>query len=170
MKTDFIACTVDASFSLQGINSEIANSLWGLNETNSNYSRIPITRTFRGNRKRFPLAGVWVTGSWEQMTWKKTMMLCTSIHTMYILIPIWLVPVAGGIFPSEIINNVSHLSGNLLNVLRYYVYKNLSVKPLSSTWITSVFITICSLEIVQFVANLAMITAVRVFRMPFVLW
>ena len=37
------------------------------------------------------------------------------------------------------------------------------------TWITSVFITICSLEIVQFVANLAMITAVRVFRMPCVL-
>ena len=46
--------------------------------------------------------------------------------------------------------------------------KNLSVKPLSSTWINSVFITICALEIVQFVANLAMITAVRVFRMPFV--
>ena len=31
---------------------------------------------------------------------------------------------------------------------------NLSLKPLSSTWIISVFITICSLEIVQFVANL----------------
>ena len=33
------------------------------------------------------------------------------------------------------------------------------MKPLSSTWFTSVFITICSLEVVQFVANLAMITA-----------
>ena len=42
-----------------------------------------------------------------------------------------------------------------------YVDKNLSVKPLSSTWITSVVITICSLEIVQFVANLAMITALK---------
>ena len=45
-----------------------------------------------------------------------------------------------------------------LNDVCYYVNKNLSVKPLSSTWITSVFITIqCSLEIVQFVASLAMI-------------
>ena len=35
------------------------------------------------------------------------------------------------------------------------------MKPLSSTWIISVFITICSLEIVQFVANLAMITALK---------
>ena len=79
-----------------------------------------------------------------------------------------MVPEAGAIFPSEIIKNVSSVSGNLLNDLRYYGKKNLSVKPLSSTWITSVVITICSLEIVQFVANLAMITAVRVFRMPFV--
>ena len=96
-------------------------------------------------------------------------MLCTSIHTMYSLIAICLVPEAGGIFSSEIIKNVSSVSGNLLNDFRYYG-KNLSVKPLSSTWITSVFITICSLEfeIAQFVANLAMITAVRVFRMPFV--
>ena len=80
---------------------------------------------------------------------------------------IWLVPGAGGIFPSgplsagEIIKSVSSLSGNLLNDLCYYVNKNLSVKPLSSTWITSVFITICSLEIVEFVANLAMITALK---------
>ena len=36
-----------------------------------------------------------------------------------------------------------------------------SVTPLSSTWITSAFITICSLEIVQFVANLAMITVLK---------
>ena len=36
-----------------------------------------------------------------------------------------------------------------------------SVTPQSSTWITSVFITICSLEIVQFVANLAMITVLK---------
>ena len=42
-----------------------------------------------------------------------------------------------------------------------YANKNLSVKLLFSTWITSVFITICSLEIVQFVANLAMITALK---------
>ena len=48
-----------------------------------------------------------------------------------------------------------------LNDLFYYVSKNLSVKPLSSTWIISIFITICSLEIVQFVANLAMITALK---------
>ena len=40
--------------------------------------------------------------------------------------------------------------------------KNLSVELLSSTWIISVFITICTLEIVQFVANLAMITALNV--------
>ena len=74
---------------------------------------------------------------------------------------------AGEIFPSGllsaggIIKNVSSLSANFLNDLFYYVNKNLSVKPLSSTWITSVFITICSLEIVQFVANLAMITALK---------
>ena len=43
----------------------------------------------------------------------------------------------------------------------YYVNKNIPVKPLSSTLITSVFITICLLEIVQFVANLAMITALK---------
>ena len=60
-----------------------------------------------------------------------------------------------------IIKNVSSLSGNPLNDLCCYVNKNLSVKLLSSTWITSVFITICSLEIVQFVANLAMITALK---------
>ena len=66
-----------------------------------------------------------------------------------------------GIFPSEIIENVSSLPGNLLKDLRYYVNKNLSVKPLSSTWIISVFITICSLEVVQFVANLVMITALK---------
>ena len=62
---------------------------------------------------------------------------------------------------STFIKNVSILPGNLLNDLCYYVSKNLPVKPLSSTWIISVFITICSrsLEIVQFVANLAMITA-----------
>ena len=73
----------------------------------------------------------------------------------------------GGIFPSGplsaggIIKNVSSFSGNLLNDLSYYVNKNLSVKPLSSIWITSVFIAISSLEIVQFVANLAMITALK---------
>ena len=59
------------------------------------------------------------------------------------------------------LTNVSILSGNLSNDLCYYVSKNLSVKPLSSTWIISIFITICSLEIVQFVANLAMITALK---------
>ena len=48
-----------------------------------------------------------------------------------------------------------------LNDLCFHINKNLSVKPLSSTWIISVFITICSLEIVQFVANLAMITALK---------
>ena len=48
-----------------------------------------------------------------------------------------------------------------LKDLCYYVNKNLSVKPFSSTWITSVLITICSLEIVQFVANLTMITALK---------
>jgi len=61
---------------------------------------------------------------------------------------------AGAIFPSEIVKNISSLS-------RYYVNKNLSVKRLSSTWIISVFITICSLENVQFVANLATITALK---------
>ena len=80
---------------------------------------------------------------------------------------IWLVPGVGGIFLSGplsaggIIKNVSSLSGNLSNDLCYYLNKNLSVKPLSSTWITSVFITICSLQIVQFVANLVMITALK---------
>ena len=39
--------------------------------------------------------------------------------------------------------------------------KNVSVKLLSSTWITSVFLTTCSPGIVQFVANLAMITALK---------
>ena len=60
-----------------------------------------------------------------------------------------------------LLENVSSLFGNLLNDLCYYVSKNFSVKPLSSTWIISVFITICSLEIVQFVANIAMITALK---------
>ena len=59
------------------------------------------------------------------------------------------------------LKNVSSLSGNLLNDLCYYVSKNLSVEPFSSTWIISVFITICSLEIVQFVANPAMITPLK---------
>ena len=76
---------------------------------------------------------------------------------------------SGSVWKFPIIKNVSSLSGNLPSDLHYYINKNLSVKPVSLTWITSVFITICSLEIVQFVANLAMITAVRVFRMPFVL-
>ena len=35
------------------------------------------------------------------------------------------------------------------------------MKPLSSSWIISVFITIFSLEIAQFVANLVMITALK---------
>ena len=35
------------------------------------------------------------------------------------------------------------------------------MRPFSSTWIISVFINICSLQIVQFVANLAMITALK---------
>ena len=89
---------------------------------------------------------------------------------------IWLVPGAGGIFPSGplsaggIIKNIPSSSGNLFSDLCYYGNKDLSVKSLSSSWITSVFITICLLEIVQFVANLTMITAlnVRVFRTPFV--
>ena len=37
------------------------------------------------------------------------------------------------------------------------------MKPLSLTWISSVFITMCLLEIVQFVTNLAMITALTCF-------
>ena len=78
-----------------------------------------------------------------------------------------MVPGAGAIFPSGplsaggIIKNVSNLSGNLLNDLCYYVNKDFSVKPLSSTWITFVFITICSLEIVQFVANFALIIVLK---------
>ena len=60
---------------------------------------------------------------------------------------------------STFIKNCFNLAGNLLKGLCYYVSKNLSVKPLPSTWIISVFITLCSLEIGQFVANLAMITA-----------
>ena len=39
--------------------------------SNYYYSRLPITRTFRGNRKRFELSGVRITGSWEQMTWER---------------------------------------------------------------------------------------------------
>ena len=61
----------------------------------------------------------------------------------------------------HLLKNISILSGNVLNDLFYYVSKNLSVKPISSTWIISVFITICSLDIVQFVANLAVITALK---------
>ena len=70
----------------------------------------------------------------------------------------------------QFLKNVSVLPGNLINDLCYYVSKNLAVKPLSSTWIIFVFITTFSLEIVQFVANLAMITALKcsVFRTPFV--
>ena len=50
---------------------------------------------------------------------------------------------------------------SVLNDRCFRINKNLSVKPLSSTWIIAFFITICSLEIVQFVANLAMITALK---------
>ena len=57
------------------------------------------------------------------------MVLCTFIHTLYILIAIWLIPGAGGIYPTEIRKIVSSLSGNLLNDFRYYVSKNLSIKP-----------------------------------------
>ena len=39
----------------------------------------------------------------------------------------------------HLLKNVSILSGNLLNELCYYVSQNLPVKPLSSTWIISVF-------------------------------
>ena len=46
-------------------------------------------------------------------------------------------------------------------IYSYYVSKNLSVKPLSSIRIISVFIIVCSIEIVQFVASLAMITALK---------
>ena len=80
---------------------------------------------------------------------------------------IWLVPGAGRIFLSGplsaggIIKNVPSFSGNLFSDLCYYGNKNLSVKSLSWSWITSVFITICLLEIVQFVANLTMITALK---------
>ena len=61
----------------------------------------------------------------------------------------------------HLLQNVLILSGNFLNDLCYYVSKNLSVKPLSLTWTISVFITICSLQVVQFVANLVMITALK---------
>ena len=47
---------------------------------------------------------------------------------------------SGPLSAGGVIKNVSSLSGNPLNDLCYYVNKNLSVKPLSSTWITSVFI------------------------------
>ena len=96
-------------------------------------------------------------------------MLYTSIHTMYILIAIWLVPGAGGIFPSEIIKSVSSLSGNLLNDLCCYVNKNLSMEPFFNLDYLCFHYYIWPLEIVQFVANLAMITAVQVFCPPFVL-
>ena len=66
-------------------------------------------------------------------------------------------PALGG----GIIKTVPSFSGNLFSDLCYYGNKNLSVKSLSSSWITSVFITICLLEIVQFVANLTMITALK---------
>ena len=62
---------------------------------------------------------------------------------------------------STFIKKMLILSGNLSNDLCYYVSEVLWVKPLSSTWIISVFINICSLQIVQFVANLAMITALK---------
>ena len=58
----------------------------------------------------------------------------------------------------HLLKNVSIFFGNLLNEYSYYVSKILSVKPLYSTWI---IITVCSREIVQFVANLAMITALK---------
>ena len=64
---------------------------------------------------------------------------------------------SGRNFPIRNHKNISSLSGNLC----YYINKNLSVKPLSSTWTISVFITICSLELDRFVANLAMITALK---------
>ena len=71
---------------------------------------------------------------------------------------IWLVPAAGGIFPS---GPLSAGGIDITNDLCYYVSKNLPVEPLSSTWIISVFITTCSLEILRFVANLAMIIALK---------
>ena len=91
-----------------------------LSQRKMKYSRIPITRTFRGNRKGSSYRELRTNDLKEG----KTMILCTSIHTMYILITIWLVPGVGGIYTPEIIKNVSGLSGNLLNDLRYYVIKN----------------------------------------------
>ena len=87
------------------------------------------------------------------------MMLCTSIHAMCILIAICGIVLSMNLNlkktmePSKrrsyflsLVFITKCLTKNLL--LRCYVNKNLSVKPLSSTWIISVFITICSLEIV----------------------
>ena len=48
-------------------------------KTAYHYSRIPITRTFSGNRKRFELSRVRVSGSWEQMTWKKEKRWCCAL-------------------------------------------------------------------------------------------
>ena len=63
----------------------------------------------------------------------------------------------------HVLKNVSILSQSLLNDRFYYVSKNVLVKPLSSSWIISVFVTIWLLENVQFVANVAMITALKCF-------
>ena len=92
------------------------------------YIQNPDNSNLQGKEKKVQVIGR-STGSWEQMTWQKDKWWCCAIHAMYILIAIWLVPRAGRISLSEIIKNVSSLSGHLLNDLYYYVYKNLSVKP-----------------------------------------
>ena len=69
--------------------------------------------------------------------------------------------IGSGSGESWLLKNVSSLSGNLLNDLCYYESKNLSLKPLSSTSIISVFNSIWSPEIVLFIANLAMVTALK---------
>ena len=72
------------------------------------------------------------------------------------------IPPALGGRNRHFLKNVSSLSRNLLNDICYCVSKDLSVKPLSSTLIMiSVFSTLCPLEIVQFVTNVANITALK---------
>ena len=53
-------------------------------DTHHTYSRLPITRTFKGNWKKFELAGVRVSGSTKQITGTEEMgwgMNVSNMHT-----------------------------------------------------------------------------------------
>jgi len=87
------------------------------------YSRIPITQTFRGNRKRFELSGVLVTGSWEQMTWKKEKRWCCAL--LLIQCTFWL---QSDWFRHDYSGGLSHAFRSVVEKNKYVIHQPRSVR------------------------------------------